>query len=189
LKQISSTSEILFGDSVWLSLRAAVKSEMCHRTEGDTVNEEDLANMDRECKDFGDNNNNNNNFFSGYSSVQPFCSCMGGSRRIRKRHPATVQTPGRQLVENEVMEPLVNYLDRLEPSFSGGGFGQNGFGQSGFVQRDFNDNFRCDEKFYETQFVMEFSHLKMGSQRHGTFDESATRDNLKKARILSSKLK
>jgi len=161
---------------------------MCHRTEGDTVNEEDLANMDREAKDFGDNNNN---FFSGYSSVQPFCSCMGGSRRIRKRHPATVQTPGRQLaMENEVMEPLVNYLDRLEPSFGGSGFNQSGFGQRDFGQRDdFNNNFRCDEKFYETQFVMEFSHLKMGSQRHGTFDESATRDNLKKARILSSKLK
>jgi len=155
---------------------------MCHRTEGDTVNEEDLANMDREAKDFGDNNNNFN--FTGFSGAQPFCSCMGGTRRIRKRHPATVQTPGRQLVENEVMEPLVNYLERLEPSFSG-----NSFGQSSFGQRDFNDNLRCDEKFYETQFVMEFSHLKMTSQRHGTFDESATRDNLKKARILSSKLK
>ena len=55
---------------------------MCHRTEGDSVNEEDLANMDREAKDFGDNNNNFNNF-SGYNSMQPFCSCMGGSRRIR----------------------------------------------------------------------------------------------------------
>jgi len=164
---------------------------MCHRTEGDSVNEEDLSNMDREAKDFGDNNNN---FFSGYNSMQPFCSCMGGSRRIRKRHPATVQTPGRQLVENEVMEPLVNYLDRLEPSLSGNSFGQSGFsqsgfGQSGFGQRDYNDNFRCDDKFYETQFMMEFSHLKTGSQRHGTFDDSATRDNLKKARILSSKLK
>lgn len=92
------------------------------------------------------------------------------------------------------MEPLVNYLDRLEPSLSGNSFGQSGFsqsgfGQSGFGQRDYNDNFRCDDKFYETQFVMEFSHLKTGSQRHGTFDDSATRDNLKKARILSSKLK
>eukprot|EP00092_Neocalanus_flemingeri_P005138 GFUD01005527.1.p1 GENE.GFUD01005527.1~~GFUD01005527.1.p1 ORF type:complete len:157 (-),score=29.66 GFUD01005527.1:784-1254(-) len=156
---------------------------MCHRTEGDTVNEQE-NNMDRESKDFGDNSSN---FFSGFSNVQPFCSCMGGSRRIRKRHPATVQTPGRQFVENEVMEPLVNYLDRLEPSFSQNGSGQNG---SGFGQRDYNDNFRCDDqKFYETQFVMEFSHLKMGSQRHGTFDDSATRDNLKKARIMSSKLK
>jgi len=154
---------------------------MCHRTEEDSVNQDDLASMDREGKNVGDNNNN---FFTGYSNVQPFCSCMGGSRRIRKRHPATVQTPGRQLVENEVMEPLVNYLDRLEPGFS-----DNSFGQSGFGQRDFNDNFGCDDKFYETQFVMEFSHLKMGSQRHGTFDESATRENLKKARLLSSKLK
>jgi len=164
---------------------------MCHRTEGDSVNEDNLANnMDRESKDFGDNNNNN--FFSGYNTVQPFCSCMGGSRRIRKRHPATVQTPGRQLVENEVMEPLVNYLDRLEPGFSESGannFGQPGFSQNGFGHRDFNDNFRCDDKIYETQFVMEFSHLKTSSQRHGTFEDSATRENLKKGRILSSKLK
>jgi len=169
---------------------------MCHRTEGESVTEEDHENMDRESKDFGDNNNNNNNnsFLCGYNTALPFCSCMGGSRRIRKRHPATVQTPGRQLVENEVMEPLVNYLDRLEPGFSesgfsGNNFSQGSFSQSGFGQRDFNDNLRCDDKFYETQFVMEFSHLKTGSQRHGSFEESATRENLKKARLLSSKLK
>ena len=77
-------------------------------------------------------------------------------------------------MENEVMEPLVNYLDRLEPSLSGSSFGQSGFsqsgfGQSGFGQRDYNDYFRFDDKLYETQFVMEFSHLKTGSQKYMIF--------------------
>ena len=84
----------------------------------------------------------------------------------RKRHPATVQTPGRQFVEEEVMEPLVNYLDRLEPSWA------NTHRNNGENGRDFNDNFRCDaDKGYETQFVMEFSHLRLGSQR---WDKSHT---------------
>merc|ERR1719348_1640104 len=74
---------------------------------------------------------------------------MGGPRRIRKRHPAMVQ--------NEVMEPLVRYNERLEPGFhegSGSSFNQGGGG--GGWSRDHNDNFRCDDKFYETQFVLEF---------------------------------
>ena len=123
----------------------------------------------------------------------------------RKRHPATVQTPGRQFVEDEVMEPLVNYLDRLEPSWA------NNHRNNGPNGRDLNDNFRCDgDKGYETQFVMEFSHLRLGSQRWdkapttsrrpelenslyfrqpGTFEESATTQDLKNCRLLSSKLK
>ena len=85
-----------------------------------------------------------------------------------------MQTPGRQLVENELMESLVNYLDRLEPSLSGSSFSQSGFSQSGFgqlsfSQRDYNDNFRCADKLYETQIVIELSHLKKGSQRYVIF--------------------
>ena len=77
----------------------------------------------------------------------------------RKRHPATVQTPGRQFVETEVMEPLVTYLDRLEPSWANSDHGNSG-------GRDFNDNFRCDpDKGFDTQFVMEFSHMRLGSGR------------------------
>ena len=80
---------------------------------------------------------------------------------FRKRHPATVQTPGRQLVEAELMEPLVTYLDRLEPSWATSNHNNS-------QGRDFNDNFRCDAdagKGFETQFVMEFSHMRLGSHR------------------------
>ena len=61
------------------------------------------------------------------------------------------------------MEPLVNYLDRLEPAWA-----SNNHNNSA---RDFNDNFRCDGdggdggdggKGMETQFVMEFSHMRLG---------------------------
>ena len=83
----------------------------------------------------------------------------------RKRHPATVQTPGRvqEMSESDTMEPLVSYLDsRLD---------------SGWQRRptaDWNENFTCDPDKpdqqnradrFETQFVMEFTHLKMGSER------------------------
>ena len=95
---------------------------------------------------------------------------------LRKRHPATVQTPGRlqEMVEGplEVMEPLVTGAgpgawaqDRLEAR----GWAPDRLrpGDAGNRQRDFNDNLRCDDKpgNFETQFVMEFSHLKMSSQR------------------------
>ena len=85
---------------------------------------------------------------------------------FRKRHPATVQTPGRvqEMLDGDVMEPLVSYLDRLEPGGALGPWGGGGRGGGG-SGRDFNDNLRCDDKGFETQFVMEFSHLKMGSQR------------------------
>jgi len=166
---------------------------MCQGGEADSVNGDLGNNLDTEIKMMGDNNNNNNNhFFNNQNyNVQPFCSCMSGSRRVRKRHPATVQTPGRQLVETEVMEPLVNYLDRLEPAWA-----SNNHNNSA---RDFNDNFRCDGdggdggdggKGMETQFVMEFSHMRLGgSRRPGTFDESATTQDMKNCRLLSSKLK
>ena len=78
------------------------------------------------------------------------------------------------------MEPLVNFIDRFDVS-GGGVWGGEGGGRGEEVGRhpthpstpphfsspgrDFNDNFRCDDKFFETQFVMEFSHLKMNSQR------------------------
>ena len=60
------------------------------------------------------------------------------------------------------MEPLVNYLDRLEPSWA------NTHRNNGANGRDLNDNFRCDGdgggggKSVETQFVMEFSHMRLG---------------------------
>jgi len=157
---------------------------MCQGSDSDIINGSIglAANTHPEIKMMGDNNNNNNNnFFSSYSGVSPHCSCMNGSRRVRKRHPATVQTPGRlqEMVESplEVMEPLV----------TGAGLGawsQDRWGgasdrlRTESRQRDFNDNLRCDDKpgNFETQFVMEFSHLKMSSQRHGSFDDCATSD-------------
>merc|ERR1712088_399694 len=104
--------------------------------EADSVNGDLGNNLETEIKMMGENNNNNNNHFynAQYNSVQPFCSCMSGSRRVRKRHPATVQTPGRQFVE---------------------------------------------------EVVMELSHLRLGSQRQpGTFEESATTQDLKNCRLL-----
>lgn len=163
---------------------------MCQGSDSDIINGSIglAANTYAEIKMMGDNNNNNNNFFSSYSGASPHCSCMNGSRRVRKRHPATVQTPGRlqEMVEPgplEVMEPLVTgsgpgtwVQDRLEPR----GWAQAGdrLRDGGNRQRDFNDNLRCDDKpgNFETQFVMEFSHLKMSSQRHGSFDDCATSD-------------
>jgi len=163
---------------------------MCQGSDSDIINGSIglAANTFSEIKMMGDNNNNNNNnFFSSYGGASPHCSCMSGSRRVRKRHPATVQTPGRlqEMVEAplEVMEPLVTgsgpgawtAQDRLESR----GWGQDRLrADSGHRQRDFNDNLRCDDKpgNFETQFVMEFSHLKMSSQRHGSFDDCATSD-------------
>ena len=81
-----------------------------------------------------------------------------------------MQTPGRlqEMVEGlEVMEPLVTGpgwpQERLEPRGWPGLAGD----RLGPRDRDFNDNLRCDDKpgNFETQFVMEFSHLKMSSQR------------------------
>lgn len=162
---------------------------MCHREEavGDGVFE------GRDVKQGGQGDNNNNSeggrgqnmaggflHSQGWAETRPSCSCLG-DRRVRRRHPATVQTPGRSLVEGEVMEPLVsNRLQGERLSFES--------------SRDFNDNFSCDqEKFYEVQFAMDFSNLRVPSpQRFGTFDDSQSaggRENLKKNRILSSKLK
>lgn len=166
---------ILFGDNIKISKKLQIPG-MC---QGETENIN--GNISFNDLMMGDNNNNNN-FFTNY--VSPHCSCMNGSRRVRKRHPATVQTPGRvqEMLDGDVMEPLVSYLDRLEP---GGALGPWGGGGRGGGGRDFNDNLRCDDKGFETQFVMEFSHLKMGSQRHGSYEECATQD-LGNRRLLSS---
>jgi len=168
---------------------------MCHREGGESVGEE----LGREAKlvsgdtnnnnnlNTSNNNNNNTNSImaggflasSGWGEPRAFCPCMTGDRRIRRRHPATVQTPGRSLAEGEVMEPLVT--NRLQGERVGSE-----------PMRDYNDNYSCDqEKFYEVQFAMDFSHLRTGSNppRFGNFDECATSENLKKNRILTSKLK
>jgi len=155
---------------------------MCHKEGGDSVGEE-LSGSDG--KVLGDSNNNSSmagGFLvsQGWGEPRAYCPCMVGDRRVRRRHPATVQTPGRSLAEGEVMEPLVS--NRI-----------SGERLSGLDStRDFNDNYSCDqEKFYEVQFAMDFSHLRTAPspQRFGNFDESASRENLKKNRILSSKLK
>jgi len=118
----------------------------------------------------------------GWADPRPTCSCMSGDRRIRRRHPATVQTPGRSLDEGDLMEPLVsNRLTGERVSFES--------------VRDFNDNFSCDqEKFYDVQFAMDFSHLRTtpSPQRFGGLDESArsgSGEKRNKNRILSSTLK
>lgn len=118
-----------------------------------------------------------------WADPRPSCPCMAGDRRVRRRHPATVQTPGRALAEGEVMEPLItsNRLytvsERLHAE----------------PMRDFNDNYTCDQqdKFYEVQFAIDFSHLRTAPAppRFGHFDDSSSRESLKKNRILSSKLK
>ena len=90
---------------------------------------------------------------------------------FRKRHPATVQTPGRlqEMVESplEVMEPLVTGAGLGAWSQDRWGGAGDRLSRTESRQRDFNDNLRCDDKpgNFETQFVMEFSHLKMSSQR------------------------
>ena len=58
---------------------------MCQGGEADSVNGDLGNNLDTEIKMMGDNNNNNNNhFFNNQNyNVQPFCSCMSGSRRVR----------------------------------------------------------------------------------------------------------
>lgn len=160
--------------------------------QGDSENLHGI-NIELDIKMMG-NNNNNNNFFTNYN-VSPQCHCMNGSRRIRKRHPATVQTPGRvqEMAEGDVMEPLVSYLDRLEPGSLGGSMGSpmggwQGMGGGAGMGRDFNDNFRCDDKIYETQFVMEFSHLKVSPPRQGgggVSDEFGAGSS-KQSRLMSS---
>lgn len=156
---------------------------MCHREASDSVGEDGLG--DR--KHLGESNNNTQSgtmaggFLAahGWNEPRPACSCMAGDRRVRRRHPATVQTPGRTLAEGEVMEPLVTHRlagERL--TFNSA--------------RDFNDNYSCDqEKFYEVQFAMDFSHLRTAPspQRFGGLDDNSSSENLKKNRILSSKLK
>ena len=97
-------------------------------------------------------------------------------------------------MENEVMEPLVNYLDRLEPSLSRNS--QSGFSQSGFrpvvsarvalargsIMITSDVRVRVIQNCVILQLILDFF-------RHGTFNDSAIRDNLIKAQILSSKLK
>ena len=59
---------------------------MCQGGEAESVNG-DLGNsLETEIKMMGENNNNNNNnhFYNAQQyNVQPFCSCMSGSRRVR----------------------------------------------------------------------------------------------------------
>jgi len=157
---------------------------MCHREPTDSVGEDGLADVKSNVT-IETNNNSNSAMAGGFLASQgwgearPACSCMTGDRRVRRRHPATVQTPGRSLAEGEVMEPLVTHRlagERL--TFNSA--------------RDFNDNYSCDqEKFYEVQFAMEFSHLRTAPspQRFGGLEDSSSSENLKKNRILSSKLK
>jgi len=169
---------------------------MCHREGNNSVGGEGVGSSGADCElknhgEEGNNSNNNNNrsqgmaggFLAsqGWADPRPTCSCMSGDRRIRRRHPATVQTPGRSLVEGDLMEPLVsNRLTGERVSFE--------------PVRDFNDNFSCDqEKFYDVQFAMDFSHLRTtpSPQRFGGLDESARSggENRNKNRILSSTLK
>lgn len=158
---------------------------MCHTSESVSA-EGDICNiaMDYQMKEnmgAQAQDGNNNNFFSSYNNIRPLCPCMGGEKRIRRRHPATVQTPGRQMVEQAVMEPLVTNPDsRLESNFE-------------FGYRDCNDNSfgNNGDKFYEIQFVMDFNQMKTSDPiRQGAYDESATsRENRSKTRLLSSKLK
>jgi len=62
-----------------------------------------LSGMDKENWDWNNNNNSNN--------MQSVCHCMM-NRRVRRRHPATIQTPGRLEVGEVILEPLVS--NRLE---------------------------------------------------------------------------
>ena len=88
----------------------------------------------------------------------------------RKRHPATVQTPGRvqEMTESESIEPLVSGVtgSRLE---QGSSWSRGWSADQSRSADHWNENFTCDDsaadKGFETQFVMEFTHLKMGSER------------------------
>lgn len=66
-----------------------------------------------DCQQFGVDKENwdwNNN--AAVSS--PVCQCSAQLRRTRRRHPATIQTPGRLEVGEVFLEPLVS--NRLEDS-------------------------------------------------------------------------
>lgn len=156
--------------------------DMCRGSESDSINGSNIM---------ADQDNNNNNSFFNYNPVSFQCSCMSGSRRIRKRHPATVQTPGRvqEMSESDTIEPLVSYLDsRLDSGW-----------QRHQTTADWNENFTCDPDKpadhqtradrFETQFVMEFTHLKMGSERPLSRDEHSTQDWTNCRLISSTKLK
>jgi len=168
---------------------------MCHREGNNSVGGDGVGNsLDCQLKNDSNSNSNNHNnsqqqqqqggmaggFLAsqGWADPRPTCPCMAGDRRVRRRHPATVQTPGRSLAEGDLMEPLVSSrLTGERVSFE--------------PVRDFNDNFSCDqEKFYEVQFAMDFSHLRTtpSPQRFGGLDESARPggENRNKNRILSS---
>jgi len=120
---------------------------------------------------------------------------MSGSRRIRKRHPATVQTPGRvqEMTESESIEPLVSGVtgSRLE---QGSSWSRGWSADQSRSADHWNENFTCDDsaadKGFETQFVMEFTHLKMGSERpSNSSDEHTTQDWTNCRLISSTKLK
>ena len=56
---------------------------MCQGGEAESVNG-DLGNsLETEIKMMGENNNNNHFYNAQQYNVQPFCSCMSGSRRVR----------------------------------------------------------------------------------------------------------
>jgi len=164
---------------------------MCHREGNNSVGGEGVGGgAECELKKHENNNRGSQGAMAGgflasqgWGDPRPTCSCMSGDRRIRRRHPATVQTPGRSLDEGDLMEPLVsNRLAGERVSFE--------------PVRDFNDNFTCDqEKFYDVQFAMDFSHLRTtpSPQRFGGIDESArsgsSGEKRNKNRILSSTLK
>lgn len=57
--------------------------------------------------------NNNSGTGGGLVQASTSCHCMA-NRRTRRRHPATVQTPGRLEVGEVILEPLVS--NRLEGS-------------------------------------------------------------------------
>jgi hypothetical protein len=181
---------------LWIgSLSDQAPAPMCHREGNSSVGGEGVDGS-AECELKNHENNNRGSHHhnqqqgamaggflasQGWADPRPTCSCMSGDRRIRRRHPATVQTPGRSLNEGDLMEPLVsNRLTGERVSFE--------------PVRDFNDNFSCDqEKFYDVQFAMDFSHLRTtpSPQRFGGLDESARSGGEKrnKNRILSSTLK
>jgi len=72
----------------------------------------DCLSADKENWDWNNNNNNNSNM-SAVADVSPLCQCSA-QRRTRRRHPATIQTPGRLEVGDVFLEPLVS--NRLEDS-------------------------------------------------------------------------
>lgn len=87
---------------------------------------------------------NNNSSGGGGGPSQSMCPCLQ-NRRIRRRHPATIQTPGRMEVGEVVLEPLVSNRLEGDPSQSEGRTWNENFWKSS--NNSFSNNFSNNSSY------------------------------------------